>query len=254
MALSVLIFLYAPLVAVAVFSVNQTRYGLTWGGWTWQWYRDLFHNEALWEMARNTLILACTSTLISTVLGTALALGLRKSAWGKRLHSFWETVLYLPVVTPDIILAAALVVAFAALQHVSSVFEPGMTAMIIAHVTFQISFVTLVVQSRLVSLGSEIEEAAYDLYASYPECLFRVVLPLVFPGIVAGAMLAFTLSLDDFIISLLTSGPDSQTLPLFIYGSLKRGVTPEIHALSTLILGATVVLVLVSERLTRNRV
>lgn len=240
--------------AVAVFSVNQTRYGLTWGGWTWQWYEGLFHNEVLWEMTRNTLVLACVSTLISTVLGTALALGLRKSAWGKRFHSILETALYLPVVTPDIILAASLVIAFSALQHVSNLFEPGMTTMILGHVTFQISFVTLVVQSRLVSLGSEIEEAAYDLYASYPACLFRVILPLIFPGILAGAMLAFTLSLDDFIISLFTSGPDSQTLPLFIYGSLKRGVTPEVHALSTLILGVTVVLVFVSERLTRNRV
>jgi spermidine/putrescine transport system permease protein len=249
-----LAFLYLPLLAVMVFSVNSTKYGLTWGGFTWDWYQKLFQNEQILELTRNTLFLAVVSTVIATVLGTALALGLERYPWGRRFRDSLETVLYLPVVTPDIILAAALVVAFGFLQTLSRIFEPGMITMIIGHVTFQVAFVTLVVQSRLIGLGRDLEEAAYDLYSSYPNLLRRVLLPLLAPGIAAGAMLAFTLSLDDFIISLFTSGPSSQTLPLFIYGSLRRGVTPEIHALSTLIFLATVVLVLTSERLGRKKI
>lgn len=249
-----LAFLYLPLLAVMVFSVNATKFGLTWSGFTWDWYAKLFQNEQILELTRNTLFLAVVSTVIATVLGTALALGLERYPWGRRFRDTLETVLYLPVVTPDIILAAALVVAFGFLQTLSSVFEPGMITMIIGHVTFQVAFVTLVVQSRLIGLGRDLEEAAYDLYSSYPNLLRRVLLPLLAPGIAAGAMLAFTLSLDDFIISLFTAGPSSQTLPLFIYGSLRRGVTPEIHALSTLIFLATVILVLTSERLGRKKI
>lgn len=249
-----LAFLYLPLLAVMVFSVNSTKFGLTWSGFTWDWYTKLFQNEQILELTRNTLFLAVVSTVIATVLGTALALGLERYPWGRRFRDTLETVMYLPVVTPDIILAAALVVAFGFLQTLSSVFEPGMITMIIGHVTFQVAFVTLVVQSRLIGLGRDLEEAAYDLYSSYPNLLRRVLLPLLAPGIAAGAMLAFTLSLDDFIISLFTAGPSSQTLPLFIYGSLRRGVTPEIHALSTLIFLATVILVLTSERLGRKKI
>jgi len=168
------------------------------------------------------------------------------------VRGWLETALYLPVVTPDIILAAALVVAFSFLRLVSGIFELGMVSMIIGHVTFQIAFVALVVQSRLRSLGRDLDEAARDLYASYGYYVRRVLLPLLAPGIVAGAMLAFTLSLDDFVISFFTAGPTSQTLPLFIYASVRRGVTPEIHALSTLIFLATVLLVLMSERLSRR--
>jgi spermidine/putrescine transport system permease protein len=156
------------------------------------------------------------------------------------------------VVIPDIILAASLVVAFSLLRMVSSAFEPGLVNMIIGHVTFQIAFVALVVRSRLVAVGREVEEAARDLFAGNCYLLRRVTLPLLMPGIVAGAMLAFTLSLDDFVISFFTAGPQSQTLPLFIFAAVRRGVTPQIHALSTLIMLVTVVLVVLTERLTRK--
>ena len=247
-----LVFLYLPLLAVAVMSINKTRFGLVWGGFTLQWYQQLFHNADVLEYTRNTLVLALVSTLISTVLGTALALGVERFRWGQRARGAIETVLYLPIVTPDIIFAAALVVAFGLLQTVFSVFQPGLTTMIIGHVTFQVSFVALVVQSRLMGLGRDIEEAAYDLYADYPGLLRRVLLPLLTPGIVSGALLAFTLSLDDFIISFFTYGPTSQTLPIYIYASIKRGITPELHALSTLIFILTLCLVIGSERLTRR--
>lgn len=245
-------FLYLPLLAVAVFSVNATRYGLVWKGFTLDWYSKLFHNEFILESAWNTLVLAVVSTLVATVLGTLLAIGLDRFPWGKKANTFLDVVLHIPVVIPDIILAAALVVAFGLLRFVSSIFEPGLFNMILAHITFQIAFVALVVRSRLVTIGRDIEEAARDLFAGTPYLLRRVMLPLLLPGIVAGAMLAFTLSLDDFVISFFTAGPESITLPLFIYAAVRRGVTPQIHALSTLVVLITVILIVGMERFTRK--
>ncbi|MCL4455393.1 MAG: ABC transporter permease [Deinococcus sp.] len=212
----------------------------------------MFQNEDILRAFQNTIVLAVISTLVATLLGTIFALAMERYPWGKRARGFLENLLYLPVVTPDIILAAALVIAFSLLRMVSSLFELGLFSMIIGHVTFQIAFVTLVVQSRLKGLGRDLDEAARDLYASSWYLLRKVQIPLLMPGIVAGAMLAFTLSLDDFVISFFTAGPNSQTLPLVIYGSVRRGVTPEIHALSTIVFLATILLVLGSERLTRR--
>jgi spermidine/putrescine transport system permease protein len=251
-ALGALAFLYLPMLAVALFSFNKTRYGLAWGGFTWDWYLRLFQNEAILEATRNTFLLAIISTLLATFLGTLFALGMERHPWGRRFRSFLENVLYLPVVTPDLILAAALVVALGFLRALSGLFEPGLLTMVIGHVTFQVAFVALVVGSRLRSLPRELDEAARDLYATDTQYLRRVLFPLLLPGIVAGAMLAFTLSLDDFVISFFTAGPTSQTLPLIIYASTRRGITPEIHAVSTLIFLLTVVLVLSAERLTRR--
>ncbi|UCF90782.1 MAG: ABC transporter permease [Desulfobacterales bacterium] len=245
-------FLYLPLLSVAVFSVNATRYGLVWRGFTLDWYIQLVHNEFILEAAWNTLVLAVASTLVATVFGTVLAIGLDRFPWSKRTNTFLDIVLHVPVVIPDIILAAALVVAFGLLRALSSVFEPGLFNMIIGHITFQIAFVALVVRSRLVSIGREIEEAARDLFASTPYILRRITLPLLLPGIVAGAMLAFTLSLDDFVISFFTAGPESVTLPLFIFAAVRRGVTPQIHALSTLVVLITVILIIGMERFTRK--
>jgi spermidine/putrescine transport system permease protein len=145
------------------------------------------------------------------------------------------------------------VVVFGLLRTFSDVFEMGMIDMIIGHVTFQIAFVALVVRSRLASIGKDVEEAARDLFASNWYLMRKVMLPLMFPGIVAGAMLAFTLSLDDFVISFFLSGPGSQTLPLYIYAAVRRGVTPEIHALSTIVVLVTVILVVGTERLTKKK-
>lgn len=245
-------FLYLPLLAVAFFSVNDTKYGLAWKGFTLDWYIKLFQNEVILQAAWNTLVLAVVSTIISTILGTALAIGMDRFPWPRRMHTFFDLNLHLPVIIPDIILAAALVVAFGFLRNVSSIFEPGLFSMIIGHITFQVAFVALVVRSRLVSIGKDIEEAARDLYADTSYLLVTVTLPLLKPGIVAGAMLAFTLSLDDFVISFFTAGPDSVTLPLYIFAAVRRVVTPQIHALSTLVLIATVILVVVMERFSRR--
>ena len=253
LAMFTMAFLYLPLMAVAVFSVNATKYGLVWRGFTLDWYLKLFHNEVILNAAWNTLVLAVVSTLVSTVLGTVLAIGMDRFPWSKRINTSLDLVLHLPVVIPDIILAAALVVAFGLLRLVSSAFEPGLLNMIIGHITFQIAFVALVVRSRLVGLGPEIEEAARDLFAGTGYLLRRVTLPLLLPAIVAGGMLAFTLSLDDFVISFFTAGPESVTLPLYIFAAVRRGVTPQIHALSTLVLMITVVLVVGTERFSRKK-
>jgi spermidine/putrescine transport system permease protein len=246
-------FLYLPLVGVAIFSVNSARRGLVWKGFTLQWYLKLFENEWILEAAWNTLLLAVISTVIATILGTILAIAMDRFPWRSRTSNFLDVILHIPVVIPDIILAASLVVAFGLLRLASSVFEPGLLNMIIGHITFQIAFVALVVRSRLVAIGREVQEAARDLFATNWYLLRKVMLPLLMPGIIAGAMLAFTLSLDDFVISFFTAGPQSQTLPLFIFAAVRRGVTPQIHALSTLIMLVTVALVVLTERLTRRQ-
>jgi spermidine/putrescine transport system permease protein len=245
--------LYLPLFGVAVFSVNSAKYGWVWKGFTLQWYTGLRHNDYILDAAWNTLILAVASTLVSTLIGTLFAIGINRFPWGRRTNSFLDIMLNFPVVIPDIVMAGSLVVIFAMLRALSDLFEAGLLTMIIGHITFQIAFVAMVVRSRLVSIGTDIEEAARDLFADNWYLMRRVMLPLLLPGIVAGAMLAFTLSLDDFVISFFTSGPDSQTLPLYIYSAVRRGVTPQIHALSTLVVLVTVILVVVAERISRRK-
>lgn len=231
--------LYLPMFLVAMQSVNASRHGQAWKGFTLDWYAQLFENSMVQSTTVNTLILAVASTLIATTLGTLLAIGLHRTPWGKKMRYFFDMSINVPVVTPDILMAIALAVVFALFRSWTTIFDPGMLTMVIAHVTLEISFVVLVVQSRLSSIGKEQIEAARDLYASTAGAWFRVILPQLSTAIVSGALLAFTLSLDDFILSFFTSGPESQTLPLYIYGSLKRGISPQIHALSTIVFGLT---------------
>lgn len=248
-----IVMLYLPLFGVAVFSVNSAKYGWVWQEFTLKWYLDLLHNEYILGAAWNTLVLAVVSTLISTVIGTLLAIGIGRYPWGSKTNSILDILIHFPVVIPDIVMAGSLVVVFSLLRALSTVFEPGMVTMIIGHITFQIAFVALVVRSRLVAISTDLEEAARDLFASNLYFMRRILLPLLMPGIIAGAMLAFTLSLDDFVISFFTSGPKSQTLPLYIYSAVRRGVTPQIHALSTIVVLLTVILVVAAERVSRTR-
>lgn len=239
-----ILLLYVPLILVLIQSFNANKHGQTWGGFTFDWYTKLFDNVLVQTATVNTVILAVVSTVISTVLGTILAIGIHRTPWGKKMQNFFDMSINIPVVTPDILMAIALVSVFALFRSFTSIFDPGMLTLIIAHVTFEISFVVLVVQSRLVSIGSEQIEAARDLYATTAGAWFRVIIPQLSTAIIAGALLAFTLSLDDFIISFFVSGPKSTTLPLYIYGSLKRGISPQIHALSTLIFSITLFVML----------
>jgi spermidine/putrescine transport system permease protein len=248
-----ILLMYVPSIAVAVFSVNDAVYGLTWRGFTLRWYQKLIQNEYLINAALNTLVLAVISTLVSTILGSMLAIGITRCPWSNNSRRVFDLLINLPVVVPDIIMGVALALAFNVLRMLSSVFDMGMITLIVAHVTFQISFVALVVKSRLESLEPNIDQAAQDLYASTFFHFIHVTFPLIRPAVIAGAMLAFTLSLDDFIISFFNHGPKSVTLPIFIYSSIKRGLTPEIHALSTVLLIVTAVPIIIAQRAIKPR-
>lgn len=233
------LFLYAPIAVVIAYSFNQARFGAGWAGFTTHWYADLLHNTGALSAARNTLLLGVLSTAVATVLGTLLGFGLSRYDFpGKKLFS---RVLYLPVFIPDIILAVALLLFYSLVRSRFGFMDLGLGTMVLAHVTFQVPFVAIVVRSRLAGLDPALEEAARDLGATGLQTFFHITLPLILPGIIAGAMLAFTLSLDDFVVSFFTSGPGSTTLPILIYSSVKRGITPEINALSTLMILASVI-------------
>lgn len=233
------LFLYAPIVVVVIYSFNAARFGAGWTGFTTKWYATLFENSLALSAAKNTLLLAVFSTLISTVLGTMLGYGLNRCEFpGKK---FFARMLYVPVFIPDIVMAVAFLLFYAMMRSWLGLFELGMTTMVLAHVTFQIPFVAIVVRSRLVGLDPALEEAARDLGADGWQTFWQITFPLILPGIIAAMMLAFTLSLDDFVVSFFTSGPGSTTLPILIYASVKRGVTPDINALSTLLIAASMV-------------
>ena len=252
LAVATILFLYLPLLAVAGMSLNAARFGVAWKGFSLRWYAQLAHNTVVLQAGLNTLILATVSTAIATVLGTLLAIGLERFPWPRWLRRMVDAVVYVPVVTPDIVFAVGMLLAFEAVRQALGGLHLGMATMIVAHVTFQMSFVALVVGSRLATIGRSVEEAARDLYAGTWHALRTVTLPLIAPGVVAGAMLAFTLSLDDFVISFFTSGPTSVTLPLYIYGALRRGISPEVHALSTVVFVVTVLLVLALQLVMRT--
>jgi spermidine/putrescine transport system permease protein len=231
--------MYAPIVVVIVFSFNASKYGGPWRGFTTRWYGTLFHSPDKIAATENTIILAVVSTIIATALGTGLGYGLSRYWFpGKKLFSL---MMYIPVMIPDIVMAVAMLAFFNILSQAVSMLSMGMTTMIIAHVTFQIPFVAIVVRSRLVGMDPAIEEAAHDLGANAWRTFWHVTFPLMLPGVFAGAMLAFTLSLDDFVVSFFTTGPGATTLPILIYSSVKRGITPDINALSTLIVLASVI-------------
>jgi spermidine/putrescine transport system permease protein len=246
--------------AVVLYSFNSTEKGSVWGGLSLRWYAQLASDPELnrrtleiREAALNTVILGLVSTAIATFIGTLLAVGIQRYPWPPSIARMFDTLVDLPVVTPDIIFAAALILSFSLLRSLSPIFMPGMTSMIVGHVTFQIAFVALVVRSRLAAIGSTLSEAACDLYAGPWYQFRRVTLPLLWPAIVGGALLAFTLSLDDFVISFFTCSPQSVTLPIYVYHSQLRGLRTDLFAVSSLFMLCTVVLVLLTERLTRWR-
>ena len=234
------LFLYLPIVILVIYSFNASRYASgAWRGFSLQWYASLFSNEAIGAALKNTLIVAAASTLISTVLGTMVALAMERDRFRGKLA--FDALLYLPIIIPDIAMAVMLLLFFV-LGHA----RLGLVTIIISHVAFNISFVAVVVRARLAFFDITLEEAAQDLYASEWQTFRRVTLPLIMPGILGGALLAFTLSIDDFVITFFTSGPGSTTLPLRIYSMVKLGITPEINALSSMMLVVSMGLVMLS--------
>jgi len=233
------VFMYAPIVVVIIFSFNSARHGGPWMGFTTQWYGRLLDSPDKISATKNTIVLAVVSTVVATGLGTMLGYGLSRYWFpGKKLFSL---MMYIPVVIPDIVMAVAMLAFFKLISDLLQWFTMGLVTMMIAHITFQIPFVAIVVRSRLAGMDPSIEEAAHDLGASTWQTFWSVTFPLMVPGVLAGGMLAFTLSLDDFVVSFFTTGVGATTLPILIYSSVKRGITPDINALSTVIVLASVV-------------
>lgn len=239
------VFLYAPIVILVVFSFNSSRFVSAWEGFSFRWYRELFQNEAMAAALKNSLIVAVASTLLSTVFGTMVALVMERHHFPGKLA--FDALLYLPIIIPDIAMAVMLLLFFV-MAHITL----SLLTIIISHVAFNISFVAVVVRARLVGFDRSLEEAAQDLGANELQTFWHVTLPLLMPGILGGALLAFTLSLDDFVITFFTAGVGSTTLPLRIYSMVKLGITPEINAISTLLLLASMTLVMLSLFLQRR--
>lgn len=239
----VYLFLYAPVAVLAAFSFNAGRQTALWEGFTLAWYRELLGDRLLLEATRNSLLVALAATAVATLLGTAAALGLAR---GVRDRGATRGLLTLPMVLPEVVLGAALLLLFGAVRQ-----RLSLATVTVAHVVFGISYVTLVVRARLAGLDPALAEAARDLGAGPFETFRRVTLPLAAPGIAAGALLVFILSLDDYVVTSFVAGVGATTLPLHLYSMLKVGVTPEVNAVSTLLLAVTIALIALVHRLLR---
>ena len=233
-------FLYLPILLLVVCSFNASRLVTVWGGFSTQWYAALFRNEALMSAAWVTLRVGLVSATLATVLGTLAALALTR--FGRfRGRTLFTGLIYAPMVMPEVITGLSLLLFFVALN-----LDRGFWTIVLAHVTFTMCFVAVVVQSRLVGFDRALEEAALDLGATPLRAFFSVTLPLIAPAVAAGFLLAFTLSIDDLVIASFTAGPGATTLPMRIYSQVRLGVTPEINAASTILIALVTLGVIVA--------
>lgn len=244
--LAVLLFFYLPVFVLVLNSFNAARFGGEWAGFTLDWYRRLWRAREIWHALGNTLVIATAATAISCVLGTTAALALDR--YRSRLQGAHYLLVYAPLVVPEILMGMSLLLFFVALG-----LRLGYLTIVVAHVTFCVSYVAMVVLGRLQDFDWGLVEAAQDLGADPWTATRRVLLPLLAPGIAAGALLAFTLSVDDFVITFFVAGPGTTTLPLRIYSMIKHGSPPLINALSTLLLALTVTTVWLSQRLLEEK-
>lgn len=235
------LFLYLPIGVVVWFSFNSSKRNIEFESFTFSWYGRLFKNEALLGAYANTLIVGVASTVIATVIGTMASYGMSKYKFkGKGIL---DALLYIPVVIPEIVLGISLLAIF----NISQL-PMGLLSLTIAHATFCIPFVVFTVNARLAGFDRSVEEAAMDLGAGRIKTFFTVTLPIILPGVIAGAFLSFTLSIDDIIISFFTTGPGSNTFPLKIMELTKTGVTPDVYALSTIVLIITIFGAILTQR------
>lgn len=220
-------YIYLPILILIIFSFNTQKLNISWEGFTLHWYQVLFNDANVLQATRNSLIVAVVSTFFATIIGTMAALALQRYRFpGKTIA---ESTLYIPVIIPEVVMGIALLVFFVLLK-----FKLGLLTITLSHIAFNIPFVTLVVRARLHGFDRSIEEAAMDLGANEFITFWRVTLPTILPGVLSGALLALTLSLDDYVITYFTAGPGSTTLPLRIFSMVRFAVTPEVNALSTL--------------------
>ncbi|MBZ0226979.1 MAG: ABC transporter permease subunit [Bauldia sp.] len=240
-------FLYLPILLLVVYSFNASKLVTVWGGFSTKWYGELFRNEALLDAAWVSLRIAVLSATIATVLGTLAAITLVRFGRfpGRMLFS---GMIYAPLVMPDVIMGLSVLLLFVAVG-----FDRGFWTILLAHITCSMCFVAVVVQSRLVTFHRSLEEAALDLGCPPVKTFFQITLPIIAPATIAGWMLAFTLSLDDLVLASFTGGPGAATLPMKIYSQVRLGVTPEINAVSTILIGLVTIGVLAASIATKRR-
>src|SRR5699024_444105 len=232
----VVIFLYAPLLVVMLFSFNEANTPTHITRFSLRWYHELFGHPVVLNAFKDSIILAVVSSTVSTVLGAMLGYGMYAHR-GRRLGwLIW--IIYLPIVTPDIIYGIAQLSFFTKVSDALGILSPGLGTMIIAHISFQVPFVALLIYSRLVGLDPKLFDACHDLYANATQRARYFIVPTLRPALLAGFFLAFTLSIDDFVISFFTAGPNSTTLPIYIWSAIKKGITPEVNAAATVLIGA----------------
>lgn len=239
--LGVFAFLYIPILLLIVFSFNDSRLGLAWEGFTTRWYEELFRNKVLIGAFQNSMIVAVATTALSTTLGTI-------GAWLLYRYQFpfqrmIGLLIFVPMVIPEVLMGVSLMVLFNNLLHLPL----GYGTLIIGHTTFCFPFVLVGVQARLQGIDPFLEEAAMDLGATPVQAFWKVIVPYLMPAIIAGALMSFTLSFDEYIVTVFTSGAGSQTLPLQVYGLARKGLDPQLNALSALFVLGTIILVLFSE-------
>lgn len=235
-------FLYLPIAVVVIMSFNASENLFVWRGFSFQWYQELVQDAQILEGLRNTLVVATATTILATVLGTLMAVGIHRYTRGGLIRAFAIA----PALLPDLLLGIGILSLFSLLS-----ITLGLHSIVLAHTVFAMAFVTAIVLARLAHLDPSLEEASQDLGASVGRTFVRVTLPQLAPGILAGALLAFTLSLDEFVIAFFTAAPTTPTLPIAIYSMVRFGVTPEINALATVLLLVSVVSVIGAQRLTR---
>ncbi len=241
-------FLFAPIVILILFSFNDSKRNFAWRGFTLKWYPELFGNDALLSALGVTLQVALISVVVTTILGTLLGLGLARIR-SSRASGASDALILLPMVTPEVVIGISLLLFFAVLFGANG----SILQIAVAHIAFSISYVAIIVRSRAVSLDPRMEEAARDLGATPRAAFLHVTLPLIMPAVLAGALIAFALSFDDLIITSFNAGVGSSTLPLYIYSRIRFGVTPEINAISTLVVVTTAVVILATTLYTSRR-
>ncbi|MGH7581281.1 MAG: ABC transporter permease [Gemmatimonadales bacterium] len=244
--LAVYAFLHLPVLVLVVFSFNDSKFSVDWTGFTLDWYYRLLERPDILRGLKSSMIVGGASTVISAILGTMVALGLARHRF--RGRTAIEGFLYVPIVTPEIVVGISLLILFALLK-----IPLGLTTIIIAHVAFCVSFVVVVVLARLEGMDGTLEEAAMILGADEITTFWKVTVPQLWPGILSGALLAFTMSFDDFVITSFVSGSGSSTLPIVVYGMVRRNIEPSINAISTIILLVTTALIYLADRRARGK-
>jgi spermidine/putrescine transport system permease protein len=263
---AVFAFLYVPIILLIVYSFNTSRLNVQWEGFTFDWYRSVWDDEVLIDSLKNSLIIAGFTTAISVIIGTlgAWMLHRYRFPWRRALN----TLVFVPMVIPEIIMGISLLILFTMITNWLEVWQAapgapgwfsdlefgrGLITVIISHVTFCFPFVLVAVQARLAGVDPALEEAAMDLGATPARAFWHVMVPYMLPAIISGALMTFTLSMDEIIVTFFTSGPDSQTLPLRVFGRVKKGLDPSLNAISAIFIVATAAFVIIAEWLKRRR-